>query len=231
MTDLPAKPSPDPKSAPPGDRTRHNRRLIVAGALGLAVGGALAGAVYGIAAFQRNAGDPACAAAVETARRIAPLARGEVAGVVVAGRPLRVPDLTLRDAAGQEHRLSEWRGRTILLNLWATWCIPCRKEMPALDALEAKVGGPAFQVVAINIDTRDLDKPKNWLKEAGIDRLTYFADPSAKVFQELKVVGRATGMPTTLLIDPAGCEIATLAGPAEWASDDAVKLVTAALNK
>jgi hypothetical protein len=103
--------------------------------------------------------------------------------------------------------------------------------MPALDALEAKLGGPAFQVVAINIDTRDLDKPKNWLKDAGIDRLTYYADPSAKVFQELKVVGRATGMPTTLLVDPAGCEIATLAGPAEWASDDAVKLVAAALAK
>jgi thiol-disulfide isomerase/thioredoxin len=205
--------------------------LIVAASLGAVVGIGLAGAVYGIAAFQRNAGDPACAPAVDMARRIAPLARGEVAGVVVAERPLRLPDLTMRDAAGQERRLSEWRGRTVLLNLWATWCVPCRKEMPALDALEAKLGGPAFQVVAINIDTRDLDKPKNWLKDAGIDRLTYYADPSAKVFQELKVVGRATGMPTTLLVDPAGCEIATLAGPAEWASDDAVKLVTAALAK
>jgi thiol-disulfide isomerase/thioredoxin len=205
--------------------------LIVAASLGAVVGIGLAGAVYGIAAFQRNAGDPACSPAVDMARRIAPLARGEVAGVVVAERPLRLPDLTMRDAAGQERRLSEWRGRTVLLNLWATWCVPCRKEMPALDALEAKLGGPAFQVVAINIDTRDLDKPKNWLKDAGIDRLTYYADPSARVFQELKVVGRATGMPTTLLVDPAGCEIATLAGPAEWASDDAVKLVTAALAK
>ena len=84
-------------------------------------------------------------------------------------------------------------------------------------------------MVAINIDTRDLDKPKNWLKEAGIDRLTYYTDPDAKMFQELKVAGRATGMPTTLLVDAAGCEIGTLAGPAEWASNDAVKLVPAAL--
>ena len=137
----------------------------------------------------------------------------------------------MRTADGQERRLSDWRGRTVLLNLWATWCIPCRKEMPALDALQAKLGGPAFEVVAINIDTRDPDKPKNWLKEAGINRLGYYADPSAKVFQELKVVGRALGMPTTLLVDPSGCEIATIAGPAEWASDDAVKLVTAALAK
>jgi thiol-disulfide isomerase/thioredoxin len=226
MNDQPAQ----PQVSEPHTKVR-NRRLIIAASLGLVAGGALAGAVYGIAAFQRNAGDPACAQAVDTARRIAPLARGEVAGVVAAERPLRLPDLALRDASGQEHRLSEWRGRTVLLNLWATWCIPCRKEMPALDALEAKLGGPAFQVVAINIDTRDLDKPKNWLKEAGIDRLTYYADPSAKVFQELKVVGRATGMPTTILVDPAGCELGTLAGPAEWASTDAVKLVTAALGK
>ena len=119
----------------------------------------------------------------------------------------------------------------MLLNLWATWCVPCRKEMPALDALAGKLGGPAFEVVAVNIDTRDPDKPKNWLKEVGIERLAYYADPSAKVFQELKVVGRAIGMPTTLLVDPTGCEIGTIAGPAEWASDDAVKLVTAALAK
>ena len=232
MTDQPAEPrSPEPQSTEPADKARR-RRLTVAALLGVVAGGALAGAVYGIAAFKRNAaGDTACAPAVELARRIAPLVHGEVAGLVVAERPLRLPDLVLRTADGQERRLSDWRGRTVLLNLWATWCIPCRKEMPALDALQAKLGGPAFEVVAINIDTRDPDKPKNWLKEAGINRLGYYADPSAKVFQELKVVGRALGMPTTLLVDPSGCEIATIAGPAEWASDDAVKLVTAALAK
>ena len=97
--------------------------------------------------------------------------------------------------------------------------------------LQAKLGGPDFEVVAVNIDTRDPDKPKAWLKEVGIDRLAYYADNSAKVFQDLKAVGKAFGMPTTLLVDPNGCELATLAGPAEWASDDAVKLVTAALGK
>ena len=60
-----------------------------------------------------------------------------------------------------ERRLADWRGRTVLLNLWATWCVPCRKEMPALDALEGKLGGPNFEVVAINIDTRDPDKPQD----------------------------------------------------------------------
>jgi hypothetical protein len=101
--------------------------------------------------------------------------------------------------------------------------------MPALEALQQKLGGPNFEVVAINIDTRDTEKPKAWLKEVGIERLGYYADSSAKVFQDLKAIGRAFGMPTTLLIDRNGCELGTLAGPAEWASEDALKLVEAAL--
>jgi len=116
------------------------------------------------------------------------------------------------------------------LNLWATWCVPCRKEMPALDALEGKLGNDKFQVVAVNIDTRNLDKPKAWLQEIGVKRLGYYADSSAKVFQDLKAVGRAFGMPTTLLVDAKGCELGVLAGPAEWASEDAIKLVEAALK-
>ncbi|MEX0842011.1 MAG: TlpA disulfide reductase family protein [Xanthobacteraceae bacterium] len=209
-----------------------NRRqtLVIAGALAAGILAGLAG-VYGIGGFQRNAqGDPACRAAVEIARRIAPLARGEVAAVTVANKPFRVPGLTFQDADGRRRALSEWRGRFVLLNLWATWCVPCREEMPALDALQAKLGGPKFEVVAVNIDTRDAEKPKAWIKEVGISRLAYYADSEAKVFQDLKVAGRAFGMPTTLLIDPQGCEIATLAGPAQWASEDAVKLIEAALR-
>jgi thiol-disulfide isomerase/thioredoxin len=119
----------------------------------------------------------------------------------------------------------------VLLNLWATWCVPCRKEMPALDALQRRLGGPGFEVVAVNIDTRDPDKPKAFLKEVGVDQLAYYADPDAKTFQDLKAIGHAFGMPTTLLVDPHGCELGTIAGPAEWASDDAVKLIQAALGK
>jgi hypothetical protein len=82
--------------------------------------------------------------------------------------------------------------------------------------------------VAVNIDTRNLDKPKTWLEETGVKQLAYFSDPTAKVFQELKAIGKALGMPTTLLIDQKGCELGTLAGPAEWASDDALKLIETA---
>jgi thiol-disulfide isomerase/thioredoxin len=142
-----------------------------------------------------------------------------------------LPALAFDDENGAKKTLADWRGRTVLFNLWATWCVPCRKEMPALDALQGKLGGPAFEVVSVNIDTRDTNKPKAWLKEVSVNRLGYYADHSAKVFQDLKAIGKAFGMPTTLLIDPNGCELATLAGPAEWASDDAIKLVTAALPK
>ena len=205
--------------------------LIVAGGVaGVAVG--LAG-VYGIAYP-----DTQCrgrfrlpASRWKSAGKAAPFARGEVAAVNIAKSPLKVPDLAFQDASGKPMTLADWRGRTVLLNLWATWCVPCRKEMPSLDALQTRLGGPNFEVVAVNIDTRDPDKPKAWLKEVGVAKLAYYADPAAKTFQDLKAVGRAFGMPTTLLIDPNGCEIGTIAGPAEWASDDAIKLIQAAITR
>ena len=198
--------------------------VVVVGAIGFA-------AVYGFGGLTREAaGDPACRGAVALSNRIAPLAHGEVAALTMAQAPLRLPDLAFMDAGGQPKKLSDWRGRTVLLNLWATWCVPCRKEMPALDKLQDKLGSPDFQVVAINIDTRDPAKPKAFLTEANLAKLDYFTDTSAKVFQELKSVGRALGMPTSVLVDGQGCEIATIAGPAEWDSDDAVKLISAALK-
>ena len=214
------------------EMTSHSSARRAALIAAIAVGGAILslGLVYGIDAIRGNAGSPECAPAVAAAERLAPLARGEVAALAVAEAPLRVPDLAFRDRAGSEQRLSNWQGRTVLLNLWATWCIPCRTEMPALDALEGTLGGPNFEVVAVNIDTRDSAKPRTWLEEVGVNRLAYYADQSARVFQDLKLVGRALGLPTTLLVDPAGCEIGTAAGPAEWASDDGVKLVRAALG-
>ena len=210
-------------------RARSRLAVIVLGGIaGMAVG--LAG-VYGIARLARNAAvEPICVPALETVRAVAPLAKGEVAALSVAQVPKLLPFLVFEDSTGQSKRLNEWRGRTVLLNLWATWCVPCRKEMPALDALQDKLGGPDFEVVAINIDTRDPQKPKTWFKEVGISKLAYYADNTAKVFQDLKEIGKAFGMPTTILIDRQGCEIATLSGPAEWASEDAVKLVSTALK-
>jgi thiol-disulfide isomerase/thioredoxin len=215
----------------PEDTQRPRRRgvLIAAAALAGLVAGL--GGVYGIAGMTRNPDAALCQGALDTAKRIAPLAHGEVAALTVASEPLRVPDLAFRDGDGNEHKLSEWRGRTVLLNLWATWCVPCRREMPALDALQTRLGGPGFDVVAVNIDTRNPDKPRSFLRDVGATKLAYYADPKAEIFQDLKQIGRAFGMPTTMLVGPSGCEIGTMAGPAEWASDDGVKLIEAALSR
>jgi thiol-disulfide isomerase/thioredoxin len=212
---------------PPPKRQRYAKYAMIAAVSIVALGLA---AVYGIAGFERNGADADCGPALATAKRIAPLARGEVAAVNVADEPLRVPALAFKDAGGADKTLADWRGRVVLLNLWATWCVPCRKEMPALAALQQKLGGPDFEVVAINIDTRNAEKPKAWLREAGVTSLAYYTDMNAKVFQDLKAVGKAIGMPTTLIVDRAGCEVASLAGPAEWASADGLALVQAALQ-
>jgi thiol-disulfide isomerase/thioredoxin len=169
-----------------------------------------------------------CAQALGISRKVAPLAKGELAALTMATKPLRLPDLTFQDVAGNSAKLSAWRGRTVLVNLWATWCVPCRKEMPALDNLQVKLGGPNFQVVAINVDTGDSAKSKAFMKDGNLTHLEFFNDQKAKVFQDLKSIGLALGMPTSVLIDGAGCEIAAIAGPAEWDSDDAIRLITAA---
>jgi thiol-disulfide isomerase/thioredoxin len=215
--------NPSPSPAP-------KRRLPVA--LGAVAAAGLIGLAgyYGLSQLKRPAGDAACMAAVDVAKKIAPLAHGEVAAVTMASTPLRLPDLTFEDASGKPRKLSEFRGKTVLLNLWATWCVPCRKEMPALDELQGKLGGKDFEVVAVNIDTRDAEKPKNFLKEANLTKIAYFSDQKAKAFQDLKNIGRALGMPTSVLVDAQGCEIGTIAGPAEWASDDAIKLIKAAVK-
>jgi thiol-disulfide isomerase/thioredoxin len=207
------------------------RRLIVLGAVAV-------GVVIGFTAISNierlwpkgTPGDPTCAPAMALSKRLEPLARGEVAGLTMAKTPLKLPDLAFMDAEGQPKKLSDWRGRTVLVNLWATWCVPCRKEMPALDRLQQQRGGERFDVVAINIDTRDPHKPKAFMEEAKLDSLAYFTDRSARIFQDLKAVGRAIGMPTSVLIDGNGCEIATIAGPAEWDSADALALIDAALR-
>ena len=203
----------------------------------ITIGAVLIGAVigfagvYGIGGLRRNtSGGPACRGAVDLAQKIAPLAHGEVAALTMATAPLRLPDLAFEDADGKPKKLSDWRGRTVLVNLWATWCVPCRKEMPALEGLQTRLGGENFEVVAINIDTRDPQKPKNFLRDAHLTRIGYFSDEKAKVFQDLKAIGRALGMPTSVLVDGKGCEIATIAGPADWDSDDAIKLIKAAMN-
>ena len=171
-------------SPPPSPATRRIPLAVGAVAVGGLIGFA---GVYGIGGLKRGAGgDSACSGAVDLARKIAPLAHGELAALTMATPAGAASGPRLRGRRRQPRKLSDWRGKTVLLNLWATWCVPCRKEMPALDNLQAKLGGNDFEVVAVNIDTRDPEKPKNFLKEGNLTRLGYFTDQKAKVFQDLK---------------------------------------------
>ena len=124
--------------------------------------------------------------------------------------------------------IADFKGRTVLLNLWATWCAPCRAEMPELDALKKEKGGPAFQVVAVNADTGGDDKPRKLLSETGASTLTYYSEHSMALFNELKDRGLALGLPVTLMIDKDGCMLTHMNGPAAWASAEAKSFVEAA---
>lgn len=172
-----------------------------------------------------------CKPARDLGASLAGASSGDVAAFQANLAPRKLPALAFQDGSGNGTSMANWRGKTVLLNLWATWCAPCRKEMPALDALQAEFGGSAFEVVAVNIDTRNLDKPRAWLSDNGITRLAYYADPEARIFQDLKRAGQAVGMPTTLLIDANGCNLGVLHGAADWASADAKRLIKVALGR
>jgi thiol-disulfide isomerase/thioredoxin len=145
--------------------------------------------------------------------------------------PRRLPALSFRDGDGKALTLADFRGRTVLINLWATWCVPCRKEMPTLDALQGTLGSAEFEVVAINVDSRDLEKARRFYRDIKVTRLGFYEDQTLGVFETLKGAGRVLGLPTTFLIDREGCELGVLAGPAEWASADALALLRAAIER
>jgi thiol-disulfide isomerase/thioredoxin len=174
------------------------------------------------------AGVAACPGSADKTAQLQGLVHGEIAALNLARQPKPLPALAFKAADGSPASLADFRGRTVLFNLWATWCVPCRKEMPAFDRLQAQLGDKSFEVVAVNIDTTRLERPRAFLAEIGVKSLPYYADSSGEVFQVLKQAGKALGLPTTILIDGNGCELGTMAGPAQWDSEEALALVRAA---
>ena len=155
---------------------------------------------------------------------------GEVAAFRLIDKPMSVGHLSFADADGKPLKMSDFSGKTILLNLWATWCPPCREEMPWLDELNATQGGDDFEVVAVSIDLDSADKPKAFYADNNIASMQFYHDGSMGIFNTLKKEGVALGMPTTVLVDKTGCALGVLNGPAHWASPDAVKLIRAAIG-
>ncbi len=193
--------------------------------ISLAILAAVLAFIYVMEGRHRNeTGMAACASTSAVINRVAPLVRGEIAALALSDEPRPMPELSFTGADGKTVKLADFRGRDLLVNLWASWCVPCRQEMPSLDRLEAERGGPDFQVVAINIDTVRLDWPKAFLHEIGVKNLAFYADNTANVFQVLKQDGKVFGLPTTILVGKDGCDIGTMAGPAQWDSQDALAL-------
>jgi thiol-disulfide isomerase/thioredoxin len=168
-----------------------------------------------------------CAQTEGLATKLEPLARGDLAALAIDSKPKPLPELSFSGPEGKSMTLADFHGRNILLNLWATWCVPCRQEMPELDKLQGDLGGQGFEVVAVNIDTSKLDRPKAFLSEIGVKNLNFYADNKADIFQVLKRDGKALGLPTTLLVGKDGCEIGMMSGPAKWDSNDAQALIKA----
>ncbi|WP_157961565.1 TlpA disulfide reductase family protein [Acuticoccus kandeliae] len=154
-------------------------------------------------------------------------------GYMAAFQTLDPKDLTALPYDGvapAAKTLEDFKGRLILLNLWATWCAPCRVEMPALASLQERFGSEDFSVVAVSIDDKDRNNPETFLERAGAANLDYFREPTLSLFNSLRAEGLAQGMPTTLLVGPDGCAAGVLHGAAAWDSADADNLIQAAID-
>lgn len=226
-----------------GNRYFPAPRLILAALLAGVLAGAVAvyvsesgsgnNAASGSAPAQAAAGgskdDVACAAKSDRAKKVAAAATGQVAALLPADPPQSLKNLAFNGPDGKPMTIADHAGKTVLLNLWATWCAPCRAEMPALDALQKEKGSDVFEVIAVNVDAGDDVKPKKFLADIGIEKLGYYRDSSLALFNDVKTRGLALGLPVTMLIDGEGCLVAHMNGPAEWSGPDAKRLVEAAL--
>jgi thiol-disulfide isomerase/thioredoxin len=188
--------------------------------------------LYAIAAASDNA-IPAAAAQTAPAAALPAgpgrneLSKGDMATFVFKPAPEELPDVKFLGGDGKERSLAGLKGKTVLLNLWATWCAPCLKEMPGLDRLQTEFGSDRFEVVALAVDRTGLEGAKKFLDKIKTANLALYADPTARAGTALKAVG----MPTTILIGKDGREIGRLSGPADWHGPDAKRLIEAVLKQ
>ncbi|HWB45369.1 MAG TPA: TlpA disulfide reductase family protein [Hyphomicrobiaceae bacterium] len=219
---------------PADDPKRKPQANITAMALWAAAGAAIAGFAGVYVMLARPATVLPAPAQVEAPlTKAAPsgpgtnaLSQGQMAAFVFKKEPEVLPEVHFQDASGNELTLADWRGKTVLLNLWATWCAPCRKEMPTLDRLQQEMGSSKFEVVAVSVDRKGLAASEQFLKEVKAEGLKAYADPTARLSATL----RAVGLPATLLLDPKGREVGRLLGPAEWDSEDAKRLIRSVIK-
>lgn len=203
---------------------RKTRTFLISGGLLLVA----AGVVYGIIAPAGKKGPSLCPASDAVLGRVAPLEKGAVAAATSPKQAQPMIALDFLGPDGKPTSLAAFKGRVTLVNLWATWCVPCREEMPTLDRLQGELGSKDFEVVTINVDTARLERAREFLKDISVKNLAFYSDPKADVFYRLRTAGKVVGLPTTFLVGRDGCEIAGMAGPADWASADAIAMIRAA---
>ena len=152
---------------------------------------------------------------------LAALREGTLKKLVFAAAPHDVPQIPFVDADGAQHRLADWKGKYVLVNFWATWCAPCRKEMKSLERLQQAFGGDDFEVVTIATTRNTLPAIRRFFSEISVTDLPILIDDNARLSREMGVLG----LPTTLLLNRDGQEIARLRGDAAWDSDSARAIV------
>lgn len=168
-----------------------------------------------------------CPAQDAAAAAIGEAATGELAALNGTGTGRGYATLAFKDGAGTPMTIADFQGKALLVNFWASWCVPCREEMPALDALAGAHNSDRFMVLPINLDIGEdgLAKAQDFLEEGAFANLPLYADNSFAAFDRLKQEAVAVGLPATLVLDANGCELGVLQGPAEWNSPDGEAVV------
>ena len=213
------------------DKGQRGARRARASGAAVAIAIGLAAALYVTLAPQGNDLQAAeCAATAEAAATLDPLIGGEVAAFQLATTADSIGDLTFQDEKGETRRIADVVDGVGLVNLWATWCAPCRQEMPALDRLQAAKGGADFQVVPISIDTGGREKPEAFLSSIDVRNLPLYTDPTTDIFDAMKQRSLALGLPVTVLVDGEGCRLGHMNGPAEWDRAEGQRLIEAAID-
>ncbi|MDZ7822818.1 MAG: TlpA disulfide reductase family protein [Ahrensia sp.] len=209
------------KQMKPNNGNFTRRRALQAGFSALTLG------TLGIYGCSDTSGNGSAQISADLRALLEPLLIGDIAAMAVRGEPDDVSDLVFNGPDGNTIAMSDTGGKFRLVNLWATWCAPCRKEMPALDELQKTRGDDRFEVIAISVDGGSLEKPRAFFDEIGLKSLKFYHDPTISVFNALKKKSLAFGLPATLLLDKDNRVIANMNGPAEWAGRDAYALIDA----
>ncbi|WP_297322598.1 TlpA disulfide reductase family protein [uncultured Bartonella sp.] len=172
-----------------------------------------------------------CSINKETITKLKQSAHGFFKNMRFADTAYDTRNFTFKDSEGNDHSLKEFSGKVLLVNLWASWCIPCRTEMPELANLKRNIGGDNFDVIAINIDKTATDeKIRNFLQSIKADNIVFYRDQTMTIFNDVRKQGLALGLPITMLIDRNGCILASYNGSAPWSNVDSETLMKTALD-